>query len=188
VADGIVLHGSLALGDYTPGHSDVDLLVIVARPLADGEITAVTDAIAADAREAPARAELRVVTREVAATPTPTRLLEVAIEIRASGDPAFHVERGPRAERDLVIEFSMCRAIGRSLAGAPATELIGHVPPDWILAVGDAQLADWQAIGDDPPHAQLTVLTACVSGASPTSAAIVRRLRRRSGRFNAIRL
>jgi nucleotidyltransferase-like protein len=59
VADGIVLHGSLALGDHTPGHSDVDLLVIGARPLADGEITAVTDAIAADAREAPARVDFR---------------------------------------------------------------------------------------------------------------------------------
>jgi aminoglycoside adenylyltransferase-like protein len=29
------------------------------------------------------------------------------------------------------------------------------------VAVGDAQLADWEAIGDDPKHAQLTVLTAC---------------------------
>jgi hypothetical protein len=85
----------------------------------------------------------------------------MAIEIRPSRDPAFHVERGPRGERDLVVEFSMCRAIGRSLAGAPASDLIGHVPPDWVLAVGDAQMGDWQAIGDDPPHAQLTVLTAC---------------------------
>jgi Domain of unknown function (DUF4111) len=39
--------------------------------------------------------------------------------------------------------------------------LIGEVPPQWVLAVGDAQLADWEAIGDDPKHAQLTVLTAC---------------------------
>jgi hypothetical protein len=30
-----------------------------------------------------------------------------------------------------------------------------------VLAVGDAQLADWEAIGDDPEHAELTVLTAC---------------------------
>ena len=27
--------------------------------------------------------------------------------------------------------------------------------------LGDGQLADWEAIGDDPPHAELTVLTAC---------------------------
>jgi hypothetical protein len=30
-----------------------------------------------------------------------------------------------------------------------------------VVATGDAQLADWQAIGDDPPYAELTVLTAC---------------------------
>ena len=30
-----------------------------------------------------------------------------------------------------------------------------------VLDVGDAQLADWEAIGDDPRYAQLTVLTAC---------------------------
>jgi hypothetical protein len=30
-----------------------------------------------------------------------------------------------------------------------------------VLDAGDAQLADWQAIGDDPPYAQLTVLSAC---------------------------
>ena len=29
------------------------------------------------------------------------------------------------------------------------------------VAAGDAQLAAWQAIGDDPPYAELTVLTAC---------------------------
>jgi hypothetical protein len=29
------------------------------------------------------------------------------------------------------------------------------------VAAGDAQLADWQAIGDDSPYAELTVLTAC---------------------------
>jgi Domain of unknown function (DUF4111) len=50
---------------------------------------------------------------------------------------------------------------GRSLLGAAPAELIGEVPDRWVVAAGDAQLADWQAIGDDPPYAELTVLTAC---------------------------
>ena len=37
----------------------------------------------------------------------------------------------------------------------------GLDPAEWVVAVGDAQLADWQAIGDDPAHAELTVLTTC---------------------------
>jgi hypothetical protein len=71
------------------------------------------------------------------------------------------VDRRHPGERDLVVEFSVCRAHGRSLVGAPPAELIGEVPPAWVLAVSDAQLADWQAIGDDPPHAEVTVLTTC---------------------------
>jgi predicted nucleotidyltransferase len=76
----VILHGSLTLGDYVPGRSDLDLLVVAQDPLTDAQ-----------------------------------------------------------------------------LAAAPA-ELIGEVPDRWVLAAGDAQLADWQAIGDDPPYAELMVL------------------------------
>jgi hypothetical protein len=47
------------------------------------------------------------------------------------------------------------------LLGASPAELIGEVPDRWVVAAGDAQLAAWQAIWDDPPDAELTVLTAC---------------------------
>jgi hypothetical protein len=59
------------------------------------------------------------------------------------------------------VELSVCRAHGRSLLGAAPAELLGEVPDRWVVAAGDAQLAAWQAIGDDPPYAELTVLTAC---------------------------
>jgi hypothetical protein len=62
---------------------------------------------------------------------------------------------------DLVVELSVCRAVGLSLVGPVPAELVGPVPDRWVVDVGDAQLADWEAIGDDPPHAELTVLTAC---------------------------
>jgi hypothetical protein len=70
-------------------------------------------------------------------------------------------ERQHPGERDLAVELSVCRAHGRSLLGAAPAELIGDVPDRWVVAAGDAQLAGWQAIGDDPPYAELTVLTAC---------------------------
>jgi hypothetical protein len=59
------------------------------------------------------------------------------------------------------VELSVCRAHGRSLLSAAPAELLGEVPDRWVVAAGDAQLAAWQAIGDDPPYAELTVLTAC---------------------------
>jgi hypothetical protein len=59
------------------------------------------------------------------------------------------------------VELSVCRAHGRSLLGAAPAELVGEVPDRWVVAAGDAQLAAWQAIRDDPPYAELTALTAC---------------------------
>jgi hypothetical protein len=109
---GVILHGSLTLGDYLPGRSDVDLLVVVDHPLTDAQLDALTGVAAAHRAQAPDRVDLRVVTSQVATAPTPA-------------------------------------------------QLIGEVPADWVVAVGDAQLADWQAIGDDPGHAELTVLTTC---------------------------
>jgi Domain of unknown function (DUF4111)/Nucleotidyltransferase domain len=153
----VILHGSLTLGDFLPGRSDVDLLAVVDGPLDDAQVDALTGAVAAE--PPPARVDLRVVTRQVAAASTPAPPMEAYLELTPGS--GVQVQRRHPGERDLVVEFSVCRAHGRSLVGAPPAELIGEVPPAWVLAVSDAQLADWQAIGDDPPHAEVTVLTTC---------------------------
>jgi hypothetical protein len=153
----VILHGSLTLGDYLPGRSDIDLLAVVDDPLDDARLDALTREVAAE--RPPARVDLRVVTRQVAAAPTSAPPTEAFLELTPRSAP--RVERRHPGERDLVVELSICRAHGRGLVGAPPAELIGEVPPAWVVAVGDAQLADWQAIGEDPPHAELTVLTTC---------------------------
>lgn len=158
---GVALHGSLTLGDYLPGRSDIDLLVVVDDPLNHRQPAALAEAVGQERAEAPIRVDLRVVTRDVAAAPTPLLPMEAYLTIKKGREPSVHVDRRHPGERDLVVEFSACRAHGRSIRGAPPAGLIGEVPDEWVLDVGDAQLADWQAIGDDPPHAQLTVLTAC---------------------------
>jgi len=158
---GVLLHGSLALGDYLPGRSDVDLLVVVDDPLTDRQRAALAEAVDQERPGAPVRVDLRVVTRAVAAAPTPLPLMEAYLTIKQGREPRIRMEGPCPGERDLVVEFSVCRAHGRSILGAPPVELIGEVPDEWVLHVGDAQLADWEAIGDDPPYAQLTVLTAC---------------------------
>ena len=155
---GVILHGSLTLGGYIRGRSDVDLLAIVDDPVTDAQLTALTTAANARQPRKRIRADLRVVLRHEAAEPTPLPRMEAYIHIGLSG---LQAERRHPGERDLLVELSICRAHGRSLCGAEPAELIGAVPAAWVLDVGDAQLADWQAIGDDPEHAELTVLTAC---------------------------
>jgi hypothetical protein len=110
--------------------------------------------------EAPGPVDLRLVTRQVAASPTPTPPLEAYLRLTPRSGVRLEERRHP-GERDLAVELSVCRAHGRSLLGAAPAELIGEVPDRWVVAAGDAQLAAWQAIGDDPPYAELTVLTAC---------------------------
>ena len=156
----VVLHGSLTLGDYLPGRSDIDLLLIVDDPLTDAHLAGLANGVGQQRPRAPVRADIRVVTRTTAGAPSPLPLMEAYLRIRGP-ERRVHIEGRHRGERDLAVEFSVCRAHGRSLLGPPPSELIGRVPDSWVLDAGDAQLADWQAIGDDPPYAQLTVLSAC---------------------------
>ena len=157
---GVIVHGSLTLGDYLPSRSDLDLLVVVDHPVTDAHVAALAEALASCRSEAPGPVDLRLVTRQVAASPTPAPPMEAYLRLTPGSGVRVEERRHP-GERDLAVELSVCRAYGRSLLGAAPAELIGEVPDGWVVAAGDAQLADWQAIGDDPPYAELTVLTAC---------------------------
>ena len=79
-------------------------------------------------------------------------------------DPAeerLEVETRP-LRRDLVVELSVCRAHGRSLTGKEAPELIGEVPDEWLMDVGDEVLATWLRQDYDPAMGgAFMVLTAC---------------------------
>jgi hypothetical protein len=156
----VVLHGTLTLGDYLPGRSDIDLLLIVNDPLTDAHLAGLTNAVGQQRPRGPIRVDIRVVTRTAAGAPSPLPTMEAYLRVKGP-QRRVHREGRDRGERDLAVESSVCRAHGRSLFGAPPSELIGRVPDPCVLDAGDAQLADWQAIGNDPPYAQLTVLSAC---------------------------
>lgn len=145
----------------SPTDPPTHLLVVVDDPLTQAQIAALGEAAGQDRFRAPGPIDLRVVTGEVAAAPTPLPPMEAYLRIRGDREPRVRVEGRHPGERDLIVELSVCRTHGRALLGAPPAKLIGEVPDEWVLDAGDAQLADWQEIGDDPPYAQLTVLTAC---------------------------
>jgi hypothetical protein len=159
---GLILHGSLTLGDYIPGRSDVDLLAIVEDSLSDAKIAAIAEALAVESKQAPGRLDLRLVTRQSALVPTLAPLMETYITVFPGLEMGTtRVEGNHSPERDLVVEFSICRAHGRSLAGPEPSVLIGKVPDDWVLKVGDAQLADWERLPYDPHYGDLMILSAC---------------------------
>jgi predicted nucleotidyltransferase len=154
-----LLHGSLTLGGFAPGRSDVDLLVVVERPLADQEIDALRQALDSLRGEVPSRVDLRVVTRAVAASASPAPPMEAYFALQP-GRPAT-IETRVAEEPDLVVELSIVRAHGRSILGPDPRDVVGPVPDRSVLAVGDRQLAAWERLADDAAHAELMVLTTC---------------------------
>jgi Domain of unknown function (DUF4111)/Nucleotidyltransferase domain len=154
----VILHGSLTLDAFMPGRSDIDLLVVVGDPLDGEQLTALRDTVDQLAGDAPCRVDIRVVTRATAGSPTPAPTMEAAFTLRPGKAP--EVETGI-PEPDLVAEFSIARAHGRSIVGHAPEAVIGAVPEDWLIEIGDRQLAAWQDLTDDADHAELMVLTAC---------------------------
>jgi predicted nucleotidyltransferase len=155
-----ILHGSAVLGDYVAGASDIDILLVVARALTDDETTAVAASVVAERDAATGAVDVRIVTRAVSQEPPRLPPLEAYIRVGPGGANDIEVERHV-TDPDVLVELSVCRQRGVAVSGLPVEEVVGVVPDEWVVEVGDAQLARWQAIGDDPPHAQLTVLTAC---------------------------
>jgi hypothetical protein len=92
---GVILDDSVTLDDYLPGRSDIDLLVVVQDPLTDARLAALTVALAGHRPRAPGLVDLRVVTRQVAASPTPAPPLEAYLRLtpppgyawRSAGSP-----------------------------------------------------------------------------------------------------
>jgi predicted nucleotidyltransferase len=151
----VILHGSLTLGEFAMERSDIDVLVVVERPVSDADVTALAEAVG----RPPTRVDLRLVTRAVAVSPTPAPPMEAYIALRPGRAPA--IETRVAEEPDLAVELSVVRAHGRRLIGAEPSAVIGEVPDEWIVEIGDRYLANWERLVDDAANAELMVLTAC---------------------------
>lgn len=155
----LILYGSLTLDDFAPHGSDIDLLMIVERPLINEQLAALGDAVAGVQGEAPARVDLRIVKGAAAASPTRPIPLEAGLVVREWKQ--LEIETRVPDEPDVLVELSVARAHGRSIVGGPPESVIGAVPSEWLVEIGDWQLAQWEGLTDDAKHAELMVLTAC---------------------------
>jgi hypothetical protein len=142
----VILHGSLATGEFRPGESDVDLLVLSDLPPGKTLVAAVREAWAGD----PTPVDLDVVTYETARHPTPEPRLELYLRCDPARGERIVDDRPPR---DLVVVFSLCNQLG--------VPDVGPVPPEWVDAVGRAQIEDWKRLPFQPEYAQLMAYTAC---------------------------
>jgi hypothetical protein len=156
----VILHGSLASGDYVSGVSDIDILVVVREPPPQSAMRELEHSVRMIAQRHGMWLDYRVVTIDTARQPPQEPAMEFYIGLHP-GVPGGEVIHGPVAEKDLLFEFAICREHGRSLFGGPATEVIGAVRESWLLDLGDAVLQRWQQIGYEEACADLMVFTAC---------------------------
>jgi hypothetical protein len=157
----VILHGSLVSKDFVANKSDIDLLVIVGDRLADEDKRMLGDGVTWIAQRRRAWVDYRVVTSAAAVQPVRMPTLDFYVGVHPDLRMGVEIVHGPAGEPDLLFEFAICREEGRSLVGPAATELIGAVPNQWLLDVGDAYLKRWQEIDYDERDAELMVLTAC---------------------------
>ena len=130
---GVYLHGSAVMGCFNPEKSDVDLIVVVNRPMPDPVKRAFLEMVVDLNAQGPAKGiEMSVVLREVCEPfvyPTPYELHFSAGHLAAySEDPEGYIRRMQGDDKDLAAHFTIIRARGRCLYGAPIEDVFDQVP------------------------------------------------------------
>ena len=130
---GVYLHGSAVMGCFNPEKSDVDLIILVERPLSDPVKMAYLDMVVRYNALGPAKGiELSVVLRAVCRPfvyPTPYELHFSAGHLDwYQTDPEEYIRELKGTDKDLAAHFTIITHRGKCLWGAPIREVFGEVP------------------------------------------------------------
>lgn len=164
---GLYLYGSLALGDFDPDHSDIDLIAVTDGALDDRQFEAIREMharIAASDSVWAQRIEAAYIPREALNHPAPTaaKYPQIEKERPLMRDP---LETGWPFQRYTLREH------GIPIIGADPHTLIDPVDPDdmrqAVIAIAGGWLdqsqhdPDWLAWVSDPHAMEFVVLTLC---------------------------
>lgn len=119
---GVYTHGSLAMGAFTPGRSDIDVLAVCREPLSSKRCVALGVALDAIPRaQSGGDLEFSLVTEAEARSPS----AKPAFEVHVSTHEEHSVVDGHDhpGDEDLVMHFAMTRARGRALLGLDPKDL-----------------------------------------------------------------
>ncbi len=130
---GVYLHGSSVMGCFNPEKSDIDLIVVVERPLNDSVKRAYLDMVVRHNARGPAKGiEMSIVRRAVCKPfvyPTPFELHFSAGHLEwYETDPDDYVREMNGTDKDLAAHFTILNKRGKCLYGAPIQEVFAEVP------------------------------------------------------------
>jgi SulP family sulfate permease len=149
---GAYLHGSGARGGFVPGHSDIDILIVVRRRLPRRLKEELGRALTPpNLVPPPGGLECLVLTRTIAQRPPVAPRLELRVVVEED-----HVTtRIPRSgSRDLLIDLEAARIHGISVIGPEPGDMFSSVPSRYLI---EALIEDTLADAPDDYH----VLNAC---------------------------
>lgn len=161
---GLYVHGSLAFGCFEWARSDVDFIAVVRHPLTTETKLRLLDALVALLPDSPPKGlEMSVVLECVCRPfvyPTPYELHFSNDWIgRWRADPLALCDTEGRTDRDLAAHFTVLRAAGLVLCGAPIAEVFSPVPRADYL---DSVLLDVGSAREDVrEHYAYVVLNLC---------------------------
>jgi hypothetical protein len=151
--------GSIAHDAWVPGRSDVDVLVIVERPLVAAEWDDVVDSCSHEALPVPGRKlELVAYTRPQVAAPRRSQRWELNFN---TGPGLTHAGHDPMAEswHWFVLDLAQAREHAVPLYGPPPSELVGQVSDD-LVADAHAACVAWYALHEPGPQLMLAAARA----------------------------
>ena len=153
---GVYAVGSLALGAYEPGRSDIDVLAVLDQRLGEAELRELAGRCGHRELPCPApKLELVVLDAAAAAGGRP----DWQLNLNTGAGVEEHVGLDPAAEPShwFVLDMALAREHGITLAGPPAPELIG-APVRAEVRRAQAEAVAWYAHHEPGPGA---VLAAC---------------------------
>ena len=158
---GVYAGGSVALGAYTHGSSDVDVSVVVRDTLERATKDALVAALRHEALPCPARG-LELVVYTLATTRRGGVEPGFELNLNTGATMGFHADEAPRPEGGehwFAIDRSLLRSHGLALTGPPAAQTFAEVPRPAMLTVLGASL-EWHRL-QGAGEADNSVLNAC---------------------------
>ncbi|MCR5167536.1 MAG: DUF4111 domain-containing protein [Oscillospiraceae bacterium] len=132
---GIYLHGSAVMGCFNPEKSDLDMVIVVRKPLTDLVKKEYLDMVVGLNALAPKKGiEMSIVTKAVCDPfeyPTPFELhFSIAHLDWYKNDPDDYIKKMKGTDKDLAAHFTIITNRGRCLCGEPIKDVFAVIPKD----------------------------------------------------------
>ena len=131
---GVYFVGSIALGGYVAGESDIDIAAVTERGLDDEKKRMAAGAVLETTTSCPARGlEFSLYRREVVRSPTRDAAFEVNVNGGPRMDSLTRLDPGGQPGFWYVIDRAIAHRCGQPILGPPPAELFAEVPRPVLL-------------------------------------------------------